>query len=166
MQENALSLQDRLARAGITIPRPELTRFDYLPVAFHDRIAYLAGQIPKVGNDVLHAGRVGETVSYEQAREAAEVATGQALAWVERTCGGLENVERVLRMDFFIAVADDFERMSEVADAASGLLGTVFGESGRHPRSVIGVSRLPRNSSVLIELTFALRQRCDDQQPA
>lgn len=166
MQSNKQGLRDRLDRAGITIPRPEITRFDYLPVSFHGRVAYLAGQIPKVGEDVLHAGRVGDSVSFDDAVEAARVATGQALAWVEHSCGGLENVERVLRMDFYVAVSDEFERMSDVADAASGLLAEVFGESGRHPRSVIGVRRLPRNAPVLIELTLALTQERATSQPA
>ncbi len=133
------------------------TVFDYIPAARHGRILCLAGQIPKTGPQaILHTGRVGEAVDLEQARQSATVAAEQALAWLGREAGGLSRVERILRVTVYVAVADDFEAISQVADAASGTFSRALGEEGRHPRSVIGVARLPRNAPVLLEVTAVL----------
>ncbi|MCP1337849.1 RidA family protein [Futiania mangrovi] len=150
---------EALAAAGLDLPEPHVTEFDYIPVAVHGTTAYVAGQIPKTGaNDLLHAGRVGAEVTAEQAFASARLAALQGLAWVDARAGGLDNVERVLRMDVFVAADDGFRDISRVADAASRVLIHAFGEAGRHPRSVLGVSQLPRNAPVLLEMTLALRK--------
>ncbi len=160
----------RLAAAGIALPEPHPTEFAYVPLAIHERTAFLAGQIPKTGSGrITVAGRVGGEVSLAEAQAAARVAAQQGLAWLDALAGGLDNVARVLRMDCFVAVAEGFQEMSRVADTASGLLETAFGAAGRHPRSVIGVSRLPRNAPLLLELTVALRsapaEAADTERP-
>lgn len=148
-----------LAAADLVLPAPYPTEYDYIPVATHGTTAYVAGQIPKTDTaELLASGRVGAEVTEDQALEAARRAALQGLAWIHARAGGLDNVERVLRMDFYVAAADTFADISRVADAASGVLFVAFGEAGRHPRSVLGVSRLPRNSPVLLELTVALRK--------
>lgn len=134
------------------------TVFDYIPSATDGRILCLAGQIPKTGPETIHiAGRVGGEVSLDDARESARIAARQALAWLERETGSLDRIDRILRISVYVAVADGFGEISKVADAASGIFAEVLGERGRHPRSVIGVSCLPRNAPVLLEVTASLR---------
>ena len=147
---------ERLRALDIELPAPETTAYDYIPLSIHNRVAYLAGQIPKRSDGLVAVGRAGEEVSLDLAKTAARVCVEQALAWLHAGAGGLDNVERVLRMDCFVAAAGGFKQISDIADAASGLLIALYGDTGRHPRSVIGVSRLPRNVPVLLELTFAL----------
>lgn len=154
----------RLRDLGIELPNPETTVYDYIPLSVHNRVAYLAGQIPKRPGGLIAVGRVGDDVPLELAQEAARVCVEQALSWIQAKAGGVDNVERVLRMDCYVAAADGFEQISNIADAASGLLIALYGDAGRHPRSVIGVSRLPRQSPVLLELTFALKK--DPEQAA
>jgi enamine deaminase RidA (YjgF/YER057c/UK114 family) len=43
-----------------------------------------------------------------------------------------------------------------VINGASDLLVEVFGESGRHVRAAIGVSALPRNALVELQMTIEL----------
>jgi len=45
---------------------------------------------------------------------------------------------------------------SQVMDEASTLLHDIFGESGRHARSALGVASLPGKGLLEIELTVAL----------
>ncbi|MEM9684191.1 MAG: RidA family protein [Pseudomonadota bacterium] len=151
------TLLARLTEAGGTLPSAEATVYDYVIVKVHDRIAYLAGQIPKRDGGLTAVGRAGAEVSLDDAKAAARVCVEQALAWIDSEAGGIENVAEILRMDCYVAAAEDFTQISDIADAASGLLIAVYGESGRHPRSVIGVSQLPRRVPVLLELTMALR---------
>lgn len=154
-------LLSRLAELGSTLPAPETTIYDYVPIKVHDRIAYLAGQIPKLDGSLVAVGRAGREVSLEQAVAASRVCVEQALAWIDAKAGGIENVEQVLRMDCYVAADDDFTQISDIADAASGLLIGLYGEAGRHPRSVIGVAQLPRRVPVLLELTVALANEPD-----
>lgn len=147
----------RFAAVRATLPKPETTVYGYIPVRVFAQTAYVAGQIPKVPGGLFAVGRVGAAIDLETARAAAVVAADQALAWLDAEAGGLENVACILRADCFVAAADDFAAISEVADAASGRLIEVFGEDGRHPRSVIGVARLPREAPVLLEVTAGLR---------
>ena len=140
------------------LPAPETTVFNYDPITVHGRTAYLAGQIPKRDGSLAYCGLVGDSLSIEDAKKASRICAQQALAWVHKCAGGLDNVERVLRIDCFVAHADGFAQISDIADSASSLLIEYLGEAGRHSRSVIGVKSLPRNAPVLIEMTMALRK--------
>ena len=140
-----------------SLPPPETTAYAYDPITVHERTAYLAGQIPKHGGGLVCTGLVGREVSVDQAKEAARICALQALAWLNHSAGGLGNVERILQLNCFVAHADGFDGISDIADVASGVFIEAFGEAGRHPRSVIGARSLPRNSPVLINLVAALR---------
>lgn len=139
------------------LPVPIGTNYEYILASRYDRLVMVAGQIAKVEDNALHAtGRCGEDVDLEMACKNAEIAAGQVLAWLSEQCGPGERIERILRMTAHIAVGDQPFDISAVADAASRLFISALGEAGRHPRSVIGVSRLPRNAPVLLEVTAAL----------
>ena len=153
-----MSFESNMQKLGITLPEPENTIYDYIPLRMHRGVVYLAGQIAKIPGGELYAqGRVGEAVDLETAQESARICILQGLAWLKQELGDLDRVESVLRIDGYVAAAPDFERISEVVDAASGLLNSIFGDAGRHPRSVLGMARLPRNAPVLIEMTLAIK---------
>jgi enamine deaminase RidA (YjgF/YER057c/UK114 family) len=147
----------RLDALGHTLPPASLPQFVYVPVVVHQGIAYVSGQIPKLGDDVLYTGKVGAGVSQEVAMAAAELCVLNALSQLRHALGSLSRIERVLKVAGFVASAPGFNAQPKVIDAASNLLGRVFGESGRHARSAIGVAELPRDVPVEIEMTLALR---------
>ncbi len=140
-----------------SLPMPEATKYPYDLVVVHETTAFLAGQIPKRDGKLAYVGIVGRDVSPVQAHDAARICAQQALAWLNKSAGGLENLDRILRITCFVAHEDDFEDISSVADGASTYLIETLGSKGRHARSVIGVKRLPRNAPVLIEFTAALQ---------
>ena len=153
-----MSIEAKLQELDLRLPEPTKPSFQYLSVCTHDGIAYLAGQIPKTGpTELLHAGKVGREVSLDQARACARLAVLHGLSWLRHELGGLDRVERILRLDCYVAVAPGFLDMSRVIDAASELLVSLFGDRGRHPRSVLGVAVLPRDAPVLVEMTVAIR---------
>lgn len=138
------------------LPAPEPTVFNYDPITVHGKYAYLAGQIPKQAGGMAVTGLVGREVDLALAKHAATICADQSLAWLAHGAGGLDNIERILRAKCFVAHADGFAEISEIADAASGRLIEVLGPRGRHSRAVLGVKSLPRNAPVLLELTVAL----------
>jgi enamine deaminase RidA (YjgF/YER057c/UK114 family) len=149
-------MNNKIAELIRSLPNPEPTVFSYNPVTVYGKTAYLAGQIPKENGTVAYSGLVGDTISIEDAELAVQICVKQALAWIHLSAGGIENVVKILRLDYFIAHTDGFTDISKIADAGSQYLIDKLGEAGRHSRSVIGVKSLPRNAPILIEMTVAL----------
>jgi enamine deaminase RidA (YjgF/YER057c/UK114 family) len=150
-------IDKRLAELGLDLPEPAAPSFDYVPVTLHRGVAYVAGQLPKVGGDVLVRGKAGAEVDVATARGEARICVLQGLACLKAALGSLDRIERMLKVTGFVASAPGFNEQPKILDAASGLLGEIFGEAGRHARSAIGVAELPRNAVVEIEFTAAFR---------
>jgi enamine deaminase RidA (YjgF/YER057c/UK114 family) len=119
-------------------------------------LAYISGQIPRVGDAVAVTGRVGAETSLDDARRAARICAMRALALLRQRPGGLARVRQVLRMNVYTQSAPGFIRQSEVADAASDLLHSVLGAAGVHARTSVGVFALPKNASVELDMIVAL----------
>ena len=149
-------IEAKLAELGITLPAAVAPAFQYVPVTVHERLAFVSGQLPRKG-ETLVTGKLGAEVDLEQGREAARLCVLQALACLNQFLGSLDRVDRILKVTGFVASAPGFNEQPKVVDAASELLVRICGEAGRHARSAVGVSELPRNVAVEIELIVALR---------
>lgn len=149
---------ERMNRLEIELPEPAQPAFNYVPAVVHGGQILVSGQLPKEGGEVRIRGRLGSDVELEEGRKAARVCVLQGLAVAAAAAGGLDHVEKVLRVTGYVASSPDFYEQPRVVDAASELLREVFGEDGRHARSAVGVAALPRNAPVELEFVFALRQ--------
>ncbi len=129
---------------------------NYTPVVLHGGQAYVSGQVPRVGNDIVVTGRVGADVTLDRAQLAAKVCVMRALALLRQSPGSLDAVSRVLRVTVFVQVADGYTQLSEVADGASDVLFRVLGEAGVHTRTSVGVAQLPKNAAVELDLIAAV----------
>ena len=76
-----------------------------------------------------------------------------ALAAAASVIGGLDRIGRVIKVTVFVASDPTFTGQPAVANGASELLGELFGDAGRHVRSAVGVSVLPLDAPVEVELT-------------
>jgi enamine deaminase RidA (YjgF/YER057c/UK114 family) len=149
--------EKRLEELGIALPDAAVPSFDYVPVTVHGGLAYVSGQVPKVDGEVRVFGKVGAEVDVETARGEAEVCILQGLACLRAELGSLDRIERILKVNGYVASASGFNGQPRVLDAASNLIGRIFGEAGRHARAAIGVAELPRNCAVEIEMIVAVR---------
>ncbi|AJY10087.1 RidA family protein [Burkholderia dolosa] len=129
----------------------------YTPVLTDGRTAYVAGQIPRIGNVVHFVGIVGESVTLDDARRAAGISTLRALSLIRKRCGTLDAIATVPRITVYVRSAPDFTMQSEVADGASDVLYAVLGDEGVHTRSSVGVLQLPKGASVEADFIFGLR---------
>ncbi|MDN2567180.1 RidA family protein [Aquibium sp. A9E412] len=150
--------EDKLAALGLTLPEAAAPSFNYVPVTVHRGVAYVSGQLPKVDGAVRVFGKVGAEVDLETAQQEARVCILQGLACLKAAIGSLDRVERILKINGYVASAPGFNAQPKVLDAASDLLGAVFGAAGRHARAAVGVAELPRNTAVEIEMTVAVRE--------
>lgn len=128
---------------------------NYVPAVAYGNQVYISGQVPRVGSEVVVAGRVGAEVALERARYAARVCAMRALTLLRQSLGDLARVRQVLRITVFVQCTPDFTQHSEVADAASDILQRVLGAAGTHTRTSVGVCQLPKNAAVELDLIAA-----------
>jgi enamine deaminase RidA (YjgF/YER057c/UK114 family) len=147
----------RLVQLGLSLPSAAQPSFNYVPVVVERGMAYVSGQLPKLGGEVRVQGRLGDAVSLEQGREAARICALQALACLAEALGSIDRVARIVRLSGFVASTPEFFEQPAVIDPASELMVEIFGECGRHARSAVGVAVLPRNAPVEIEVIAAIR---------
>ena len=105
-----------------------------------------------VDGTLIATGRVGAEVSPEEAYACARTAALNALAAVADHTGDLDVITRVIKVVVYVASAPGFTGQPQVANGASELLVAVFGDAGRHARSAVGVTSLPLNAPVEVEL--------------
>ena len=97
-------------------------------------------------------GKLGSDVSVAQGREAARGVAIDLLGVLHAATGDLNRIKRIVKLLVLVNSAPDFIEPHLVANGASELLIELFGESGQHARSAIGIQQLPMGSCVEIEL--------------
>ncbi len=150
------SIAARLAELGITLPEPLAPVAAYVPAVEVGGFLYVSGQVSFTDGKFI-TGRLGETVSIEEGIAAARACGLLLLAQAKTALGSLDRVERVVKLGAFISSTGDFTDQPKVANGASELMVTAFGEAGRHARSAVGVPVLPMGVAVEIDAVFAVR---------
>lgn len=148
-----MSASQRLAELGVDLPQVAAPVADYVPAVRSGSQIVTAGQLPFVNGELPATGRVGAEVDVEDAASMARLAVLNAVAAAASVAGGVDAIAGVVKVVVFVNSAPDFTGQAAVANGASGLLGEVFGEAGRHSRSAVGVASLPLGSPVEVELT-------------
>jgi enamine deaminase RidA (YjgF/YER057c/UK114 family) len=141
---------ERLARLGLTLPSVPAPVAAYVPAVRAGALVYTAGQVPMVDGSLAATGLVGTDVDEAEAKRLAQICALNALAAVDSVVP-LDSVRAVIKVVGFVASAPGFYGQPGVVNGASELLGEVFGGSG-HARSAVGVSSLPLNAPVEVEL--------------
>jgi enamine deaminase RidA (YjgF/YER057c/UK114 family) len=144
--------EERLAALGLDLPEVAAPLAAYLPTARTGDLVFTAGQLPLRVGELIATGAVGGAVNVDEAVMCAQQCTLNALAAVKAEVGELSAVRRVVKVVVYVASTTDFTAQAQVANGASELLAEVFGESGRHARSAVGVAVLPLDAPVEVEL--------------
>lgn len=128
---------------------------NYTPVMRDGHQLYVSGQIPRVGDEVLFDGPVGDVgdgLDVAQGQQAAAICAMRALAFLQRAAGSLDAISSILRITVYVRSAPTFTGQSEVADGASDVLCRVLGPRGVHTRTSVGVLQLPKGAAVELDL--------------
>ena len=153
---SAGSWSARLAELGIELPAVVKPVAAYVPAVRTGNLVYTAGQVPMQAGNLAQMGHVGGDVSPEEGKALARICALNALAAVDSLVG-IDAVTRVVKVVGFVASAPGFNGQPGVVNGASELLGEVFGEAGTHARSAVGVSELPLNAPVEVELIVEVK---------
>jgi enamine deaminase RidA (YjgF/YER057c/UK114 family) len=141
----------RLAELGIELPAVAKPLASYVPAVRSGNLVYTSGQLPTRQGKLIASGKIGVDVTPEQGKELARICVLNALAAVDSLVG-IDAVTQVVKVVGFVASAPGFNGQPGVVNGASDLLADVFGDHGSHARSAVGVSELPLDSPVEIEL--------------
>jgi enamine deaminase RidA (YjgF/YER057c/UK114 family) len=147
----------KLKSIGLELPETAAPAGSYVPTGRSGKLLFIAGQIGAQGSKL--GARLGAELDLEQGRAAATAAGLAVLSQIAAATGGrLSTVRQILRLGVFVAASADFTQHPEVANAASELMVSVFGEAGRHTRAAVGVASLPRGAAVEIEAVVELME--------
>jgi len=150
------SAEKRLAALGLVLPAPGVPGGNYVPARQAGGLLFLAGVISSDEGGVL-TGVVGADRSIDEGREAARRCALTQLAAIRQALGSLDRLEQVVSVNGYVNAVAGFPDSPKVINGASDLLVEVFGEAGRHARAAIGVSGLPRNAMVEVQMIVAVR---------
>lgn len=142
---------ERLRALGVEIPAVAAPLASYVPAVRCGDLVHTSGQLPTVGGELAVTGKVGATVSGEQAAALARTCALNGLAAVHALVG-LDAVRRVVKVVGYVASDPGFTGQSAVINGASDFLAEVFGDAGAHARSAVGVAALPLDAPVEVEL--------------
>lgn len=150
--------EDKINELGFELPEPTKPMAAYLPAVQSGNLIFTAGQIPVVKGELKYKGKVGFILTLEEAQKAAQICALNCLSVVKNITGSLENIEQILKLTVFVNSADNFTSQHLVANGASELIGEIFGETGKHARSAVGVNELPGDSAVEIEMICRIKE--------
>ena len=145
-------IETRLVELGFPLPAVAKPVASYVPSVVSGNLVFTSGQLPFVEGALPATGKVGAAVEAEQARDLARLCALNALAAVKLAIGDLDRVTRVVKVVGFVASVPEFTGQPLVMNGASEFLAEVFGDVGVHARSAVGVSVLPLDSAVEVEL--------------
>ncbi len=138
--------------------KPGQPNFNYLPFKVHNNVVYLAGQLAKENGLVKNLGRVTEQISVIEAERQMKICSQHAFSWLE--IAAKDNkcyIDSILDLKVYVSCNKEFDGISKLADKASEYFIKKLGDNGKHPRSVLAVTRLPQNAPVMIDLRASLK---------
>lgn len=147
-----MSFDQNAKELGIEIPKAPKPVAAYVPGVLVDGYLYTSGQLPFVDGELKYKGKVGAEVSDDDGYEAAKVCAINCLGVVKSIVGSLDKVEKIMKINVFVNSEKGFIGQAKIANGASELLGKIFNEVGQHARSAIGVSELPADAAVEVDL--------------
>jgi enamine deaminase RidA (YjgF/YER057c/UK114 family) len=145
-------VEDRLAELGMSVPDVAKPVASYIPALRSGSFVYTSGQLPMRAGELMSTGKVGDSVSPEDAAACAQQCALNAIAAVKSEVGDLDTIKRVVKVVVFVASDPGFTGQPQVANGASDLLGKAFGDAGVHARSAVGVAVLPLDAPVEVEI--------------
>lgn len=150
-------IEARLKSLGVTLPEPAAPVANYVPFVRSGDQVHVSGQV-SLSPDGLITGRLGADMDLEAGQRAARYCAINLIAQIKAACeGDLTRVRQVVKLGGFVNADPGFIDVPKVINGASDLIADVFGESGRHARSAVGVAVLPLGAAVEVDAIFEIR---------
>jgi enamine deaminase RidA (YjgF/YER057c/UK114 family) len=146
-----MNIYDRLTELNITLPPVAIPAAAYVPFVQTGNLFFLSGHIAKKDGQVW-VGQLGETMSTDEAKQAARAVAIDLLGTLHAAVGDLNKITRIVKVMSLVNSSAAYTEQHLVTNGCSELIGEIFGAKGAHARSAFGVAQLPMGSCVEIEL--------------
>ena len=141
-----MNTEKQLRDLGIELPEIPAAAGNYVHCVRTGDLLFLSGKGPRASK-----GKVGGTVSVEQAYADAREVGMILLAVMRHELGSLDRVARVVKVLGMVNADPDFGDQPKVINGCSDLFVEVLGDRGHHARSAVGMGSLPNQITVEIE---------------
>ena len=151
----------RLRELGLVLPTPPTPLGAYVESSDAANLLFLSGILPVANGKLAISGRLGDNLSVEQGREAALIASLNALAVAKEHLGDLDRLKKLVKLTMLVATTEEFTEHAPVADGASNLFVQIFGPKNGHVRLVYGVYSLPISAPLVVDTIFEIEPMPD-----
>ena len=149
-------IEEKIKKMSITIPEAAKPLAAYIPALQVGNLVMTSGQVPIAGGVIKFQGKVGKDLSEAEGKEAAKLCALNCLSAIRSLTGSLDKIKRIIKLTVFVNSTEGFTAQPKIANGASEFIVEIFGEAGKHVRSAVGVSELPLNSAVEIEMVVEI----------
>jgi enamine deaminase RidA (YjgF/YER057c/UK114 family) len=153
-----MEIEKKLNELGYELPNPPVPAANYIGFVRVGNLLFIGGNIGRINGQLKYRGKVGDTVTLEQAYEAARNCALNHLAIMKAALGDLDRVQRIVKVLGYVNVAPGFTDMPKVVNGESDLLVQLWGKEGQHTRAAVGVASLSQESPVETEVTVLVKE--------
>lgn len=146
-----MTIRERMIKENIKLPPFNKAVANYLPAVRSGNLIFTAGQTPKINGVLRYKGKVDDD-DYQKGIDAAELCALNCISVIEECIGNLENVKRIIKVSGFVNAVPEFTKHAIVMDGATDILVKIFGDNGIPVRSAVGMSSLPGDATIEIEM--------------
>jgi enamine deaminase RidA (YjgF/YER057c/UK114 family) len=150
------SPSSRVRELGLVLPTPPRPLGAYVESSDVGNLLFLSGILPVANGKLAISGRLGDNLSVEQGREAALIASLNALAVEKKHLGDLDRLKKLVKLTVLMATTEQFAEHAPVADGASNLFVQTFGPKAGQVRLVYGIQSLPVSAPLVVDTIFEI----------
>jgi enamine deaminase RidA (YjgF/YER057c/UK114 family) len=142
----------RLKQLNIQLVEPSVPTANFVKTVRVGNLVFTSGHGPDKPEGGTYQGRLGADLTIEQGQEAARLTGIALLSSLKKEIGDLSKVKRIVKVLGMVQCTPEFKDHPKVMNAFSDMMVGVFGEKGKHARSAVGMSALPGNIAIEIEM--------------
>lgn len=151
-----IDVSQRLIANKISLPNAPAPVGNYTPYSITGNLVFI-NQVALKDGKILNPGKVGESITEEEAIAATKKTLLNVVAVLKTAVGGdLNRVKRCVQLTGYFNTTTSFTNHALLMNPASDLAVAIFGDKGKHARATVGVNSLPLNSSVEIAAVFEI----------
>ena len=139
-------------RARPAVPEVAKPVAVYVPAVRSGNHVFTSGQLPMRSGELMFTGKVGDEVTRRGGRRVRAAVRAQRHRRGQVRGRRPVAVKHVVKVVVLRRLDPRLHRPARVANGVSELLGKVFGDAGVHARSAVGVSVLPLDAPVEVEI--------------
>jgi enamine deaminase RidA (YjgF/YER057c/UK114 family) len=154
---NTRTVEQKLHELGLELPTLPGSKGIYKSCLEVGNLLYVSGHVSINSDGTYISGKVGDTVSDEEAKRAALQCGLAILASIKNHYGNLDKIKSVVKILGFVNAVPDFTRHALIINGCSELYVQLWGnDHGKGVRSAVGMGSLPNNVAVEIEAIFEI----------